>query len=213
MFSIHFLECALVSAGLLAGAYPEQDNKVPLPTIEKSFRAKLDDTLDLSKVKTFRIVESTLPATVGDMHDKASELPSEISRLQRWVEEAGLPHERKFDEKYKSEFFIVKDYGYDHFRFELEESPSGKYVWIVFPCAKVPETGIPSVAMEGLMTKSGQMATAFFTYQPKTKTIFLKMPIATQSLNGLELKKQIDWLMKFANETRYLWDPRSWNKE
>ncbi len=213
MKTLRFFALALVSAGLFSSISLADDTTPPTPP-KKPWIGLFNPTTKGGEDKKGSENKLELKTTPIDL-DKLGKIESkfEISRLASMLAQMNVKFDRKFDAKYNAEYFVVSEYGYDRFRFDLEESASKRYIWVVFPCTKVPETGAPAGIMENLMTKNGKMATAFFTFNPKTRMILLKMPIATQSLDSVELQKQINWLMKFANETRYLWDANSWDQK
>ena len=135
---------------------------------------------------------------------------NESPKLEAMMKELNVSYEKKLDEKANAVYFSVKEYGPDNFFFDVEASKSQNYTWVLFPCGKVPDTGIPADIMEKLLAEHSKMGTAFFQYNPKTKMIFLKMPLASSTLDAKRLKQEINWMLKDASRTRPLWDSTQW---
>lgn len=152
------------------------------------------------------------PATGGEAKPApAAKAPeNESPKLEAMMKELNVSYEKKLDEKANVVYFAVKEYGPDNFFFDVEASKSGNYTWVLFPCGKVPDSGIPAEIMEKLLAEHGKMGTAFFHYNPKTKMIMLKMPLATSTLDAKRLKQEINWMLKDASRTRPLWDSAQW---
>ena len=136
--------------------------------------------------------------------------PTKPDRLEGMIKDMGVVFEKKIDQKVNVTYFAVKEYGPDNFFFDIEESKSKAYTWVVFPCGKVPDSGIPAEIMEKLLTENTKMGTAFFQYYPVTKTIVLKMPLSSAVLDAKTLKQEINWMLKDATRTRPLWDSTQW---
>ncbi|MFT3882880.1 MAG: hypothetical protein QM703_24900 [Gemmatales bacterium] len=158
--------------------------------------------------------ENGKPANPGDTQPapaaKQGEHPLQ-DRLENALKATGIPFEKKWDEKGKYHYFAVKEYTHEYFNFELEESKDKHYTWVLFPCTKVPETGIPNEIMEKLMSENAKMGVNSFQYYPKTRMLYLKSTLSTASLDGNMLKGDIHNMLKDASRTRPLWDSTQWS--
>lgn len=152
------------------------------------------------------------PATGGNAKPapvaKAPE--NESPKMDAMMKELNVSYEKKLDEKANVVYFAVKEYGPDNFCFDVEVSKSQNYTWVLFPCGKALDSGIPAEIMEKMLVEQTKMGTAFFQYNPTTKMIFLKMPLATSTLDAKRLKQEINWMLKDATRTRPLWDSTTW---
>lgn len=190
MKTLRFFALALVSAGLFSSITLADD---PIKeVIRPSSSGKLSEE-EMAKLPPLPKKESG-------------------SRLQKLLTETKVTFERRVDTKVNAEFFVISEFGYDNFTFDIEESASKRYFWIVFPCGKAPESGMPAEVMTKLLGENGKMSTAYFSYDSKSRRIQLKMPLATAGMDAAALKRELNTLAKYASETRSLWDPLNWNK-
>lgn len=195
MKTLRFFALALVSAGLFSTiTLADETQQPPVKNAQKSV------------------------ATTGKLsEEEMAKLPplprkESVSRLHSLLTEAKVTFERRMDTKANVEFFVISEFGYDNFTFDIEESASKRYFWIVFPCGKAPESGMPAEVMTKLLGENGKMSTAYFSYDSKSRRIQLKMPLATAGMDAAALKRELNTLAKYASETRTLWDPMNWNK-
>ena len=135
---------------------------------------------------------------------------NESPKLEAMMKELKVTYEKKLDEKANVVFFTVSEYGPENFCFDIELSKSQQYTWILFPCGKAPESGIPPEIMQKMLAEHSKMCTAFFQYNPDTRMIMLKMPMATP-VDAKQLKQEINWVLKDASRTRPLWDSTQWS--
>ncbi len=187
MKTLRFFALSLVTAGLFTGNLFAADNGKPTNPGE-----------------TKSVPAATKPTNGAD------NVGAKPDRLEGMIKDMGVVFEKKIDEKVNVTYFAVKEYGPDNFFFDIEESKSKTYTWVVFPCGKVPDSGIPAEIMEKLLTENTKMGTAFFQYLPASKMIYLKMPLSNAVLNAKTLKQEINWMLKDAARTRPLWDSTQW---
>ncbi|MBL8821014.1 MAG: hypothetical protein JNJ77_00375 [Planctomycetia bacterium] len=187
MFMLRLLSLCVLSTGMLAG----------------------NSVADEGKASNKPVV--TKPA-LKDAASKPVAAEDESPKLEKMVKEMGVTYEKKKDTKTGATYFLIKEYGQDNYFFEIEESKSKNYTWVVLPCTKAPESGIPGEVMEKLLVENTRMGTGFFVYYPTNRMIMLKMPLATASLDAKSLKHNINWMLKDASRTRQLWDSTEWNK-
>ncbi len=155
------------------------------------------------------------PANPGDGQPapaaaKSGESP-QLDRLEKLLKETGIPFEKKWDDKAKYFYFAVKEYGHENFNFELELSKDAHYTWVIFPCGKVPESGIPADIMEKLLGENSKMGVSSFQFYPASRTLSLKMNLSSASLDAKMLKSDIHYMLKDASRTRHLWDSTTWS--
>lgn len=187
MFMLRILSVCVLSTGMIAGNGVADEGKTGnKPVVVKP---ALKDA-------------ANKPVTADD----------ESPQLEKMIKEMGVSYDKKKDTKTGATYFLIKEYGQDNYFFEIEESKSKNYTWVVFPCTKAPESGIPADVMEKLLTENTRMGTGYFVYYPTTRMITLKMPLATASLDAKSLKQNINWMLKDASRTRQLWDSTEWNK-
>lgn len=189
MNTLRLLALSLATAGLLAGSTLADDSKA-------------GKTVDPKTVVAPPATNKPAPVSKVDQSEK----------LEALLKEMGVSYDKKSDEKTGEVYFAVKEYGADNFYFEVEESKNKKYLWISFPCSKVPETGIPSEILEKLLQENTRMGTANFQLFPNSKMIFLKKSLINQGMTAKSLKEDINWLVKDASRTRNLWDFTLWSK-
>jgi hypothetical protein len=134
---------------------------------------------------------------------------NESPKLDAMMKDLKVNYEKKLDEKANVVYFTVAEYGPENFCFDIELSKNQQYTWILFPCGKAPESGIPAEIMQKMLAEQSKMCTAFFQYNPSTRMITLKMPMATP-VDAKQLKQEINWMLKDASRTRPLWDSTQW---
>jgi hypothetical protein len=195
MKTLRFFALALVSAGLFSSIILADDTQQP-PA--KNTQKGIATSGKLSEEEMAK--QPPLPKKES------------VSRLHTLLNETKVTFERRMDTKANVEFFVISEFGYDNFTFDIEESASKRYFWIVFPCGKAPESGMPAEAMAKLLGENGKMSTAYFSYNAKSRHVSLKMPISTAGMDAAALKRELNTLAKYASETRSLWDPLNWNK-
>lgn len=195
MKTLRLVALSFAAVGLFAGSLFAEDAKSDKPVDPKAAIAGV-------KVPPPPANAKDVPAATIDQSEK----------LEAMLKEMGINFEKKTDEKAGVVFFAVREYGPDNFYFEVEESKNKKYIWISFPCGKVPETGIPSEIMEKLLQENTRLGTASFQVFPTSKMIYLKKSLANASLDAKSLKQDINWLVKDASRTRNLWDFTLWTK-
>lgn len=187
MFLLRLLSLCVLSTGMVAGNSIADEGK----TGEKPVIAK---------------------PSVKDAASKPVTIIDESPQLEKMIKEMGVNFEKKKDTRSGTTYFLVKEYGQDNYFFEIEESKSKNYTWVVLPCTRAPESGIPAEVMEKLLIENTRMGTCFFVYYPTTRMIMLKMPLASASLDSKNLKQNINWMLKDATRTRQLWDSSEWTR-
>jgi len=190
MKTLRFFALSLVTAGLFTGNLLAADNGKPTGAGE---------------------TKANPPVSTSAQPGVNETSPTKPGRLEGMIKDMGVVFEKKIDQKVNATYFAVKEYGPDNFLFEIEESKSKIYTWVVFPCGKVPDSGIPAEIMEKLLIENTKMGTAFFQYLPASKMIYLKMPLSSAALNAKTLKQEINWMLKDAARTRPLWDSTQWS--
>ncbi len=195
MKTLRFFALTLVSAGLFSTITLADDPVKGLSGSGSSGKLSLEEI-----------------AKLPPLPRKETASKESVSRLHKLLTETKVTFERRMDTKANVEFFVISEFGYDNFTFDIEESASKRYFWIVFPCGKAPESGMPAEVMTKLLGENGKMSTAYFSYDLKTRRVQLKMPLATAGMDAAALKREFNTLAKYASETRSLWDPMNWNK-
>ncbi len=194
MKTLRLFALSVVAAGLVAGSTFADEGK---PANGGEARGANGGQPKPAKV------EEAKPAPV------AKAAVNESPKLDAMMKELKVNYEKKLDEKANVVYYTVSEYGPENFSFDIELSKSQQYTWILFPCGKAPESGIPAEIMQKMLAEHSKMCTAFFQYNPSTRMIMLKMPMATP-VDAKQLKQEINWVLKDASRTRPLWDSTTW---
>ncbi|MFT3882879.1 MAG: hypothetical protein QM703_24895 [Gemmatales bacterium] len=211
MKTLRLFALSVVAAGLVAGsAYADEGKPVHGGETRNANGGQAKPAtggetrpVNSGEVKPVK-AEETKPAPV------AKAALNESPKLEAMVKELKLTYEKKLDEKANVVYFNVTEYGPESFCFNIELSKNLQYTWILFPCGKAPESGIPPEIMQKMLVEQSRMCTAFFQYDPNTRMIMLKMPMATP-VDAKQLKQEINWVLKDASRTRSLWDSTQWS--